>query len=167
MSHEGLIRATMAQSLQWFENSECAVDRVVAIAYSARKNELGAAMLRVEAMDAAALRKVILLLVRKLNHKHRITRGFAERIVLCVMHEVLHTGCINCGGKGEIHREAETTTICPVCSGSGLHRFTDGNRNAMIGGAYNKAVYDYALGMVRDSLRSVVAAANNRLTNDE
>jgi hypothetical protein len=156
----------MAGSLVWDENQEKAVDRVVAIAYAARNNELGAALLRVEALDAAALRKVNLLVVRRLNHKHRITRGFAGRMVLAVMQECLHPGCVYCGGKGETHREAEIITICTICNGSGLHRFTDGDRRAMIGGTYNKAAYEFALGLVRDSLRNVVAAANYRLTDE-
>ncbi len=164
MGHETLIRCTIASSLAWDENVEKQIDRVTAIAFASRRNELGAAMLRVEALDAQAMRKVVLLVVRRLNHKHHITRGFAERMVMAVLQEILQPGCTTCCGKGEIHREAETVTVCQNCGGTGLHRFADRDRLAMVGGTFNREAYDYALCLIRDSLKNILNSANNRLT---
>lgn len=165
MGHEGLIRATTASSLAWAENSEQAVDRVTAIAIASKHNELGSLMLRVEAMDAHSLRRVILLITRKLNHKYRITRGHAEKIAQSALHECLQPHCSACGGRGELHSDGKTVMTCTHCGGSGLRRYTDTDRHAMVGAAINRQAYDSAMGYVRDSLRAVVSGANSRLTS--
>lgn len=164
MGHETLIKCTVAGSLEWDDNNERAVDRVTAIGMSARRNELGAAMLHAEALDEAAMRKVILLVVRKLNHKHRIARGFANRIALAVLHETMCPGCIYCGGKGEI-QQGDMVTGCSVCNGTGWHRYTDADRSSLVGGAYNKVAYDAALAQVRDALSLIVRTARSHLTD--
>lgn len=167
MGRETLIRSTMASSLEWDANQEQSVDRVTAIAFSTKHNELGSLMLRVEAMDVQSLRKVTLIVTRELNHKHRITRGFAERMANAVLRECLHPHCVGCGGRKELHSEGEVVLTCSICGGTGLHRYTDQDRRNLVGSGYNKAVYAGALGYVMDALRMAVSGANNRLTDIE
>jgi hypothetical protein len=160
---ESLVKSTCASSLVWDENTERAVDRMTAIGMVARNNELGAAMLHAEALDAVALRKVVLLVVRHLHHTHRIARGFGEKIAIAVMREYMQPGCPTCGGQREIRNEGEAVHICAACGGTGVHRYTDSSREGMIGGRYNKAAYESALRQVRDAMAGVVSAANGRL----
>lgn len=165
MGHERLIKASIAHSLAWLENEECCVDRVTAIGFSSRYNEVGDMMLRVDALDADSLRKVILLVVRRLNHRHKIGREFAEKMAFASLHEYMRPNCIYCGGKGETHRKATVVTVCEYCNGSGLHRYSDRDRNALIGGRYNERAYEDALCFVRDAVRSVVVSADRRLSD--
>lgn len=160
---EALVKATCARSLGWDDNEEKAVDRMTAIGLAARKNELGAAMLHAESLDAEALRKVVLLVVRRLNHSHRISRGFGEKIAVAVLREYMNPHCPACGGKRETHIEGEAVIVCLHCEGLGLHRYTDASRAEMIGGRYNKTAYESALRYVRDAMVGMVSAANGRL----
>lgn len=162
MGREALVKSMIAGSLLWNDHEERPIDRITAVAY-ARQNEVGAAMLRVEALDAAALRKVILLIVRRLNHKFHITRGFAERMAFAVLHEYYRPNCIFCGGKGEIHPKANIIQACPNCSGTGLHHYTDRDRVALVGGKYNQDAYENAMAYIRDSLAILVRDTNRRL----
>lgn len=164
MGRETLIRATMASSLAWDDNHQKPVDIVTAIALSSKHNELGSLMLRVEALDAQSMRGVILLIIRRLNHKHHITRGCAERMAQSVLTECLQPHCPDCGGCGELHHDGEAVLTCTHCSGSGFRRYTDQDRLTMIGSPYNSKAYTGALGWVRDALREIVNGANNRLT---
>jgi len=163
MPHERLIKSTIAHTLAWQEFEEKAVDRVTAIGFSSQYNEVGDAMLRVDALDADALRKVILLVVRRLNHRHRIERNFAKKLAFASLHEYMRPNCIYCGGKGETHRKGTVVTICQYCNGSGLHRYSDRDRGALIGGNYNQRAYEDALCFVRDAVRSIVVASDRRL----
>jgi len=163
MGHERLIKAGIAHSLAWNDNEECCVDRVTAIGFSSKCNEVGDAMLRVDALDADALRKVILLVVRRLNHRHRIERNFAKKLAFASLHEYMRPNCIYCGGKGETHRKGTLVTVCAYCNGSGLHRYADRDRVALIGGNYNQRAYEDALAYVRDVVRSIVVDSDRRL----
>ena len=163
MGREALIKATDARNLEWDEY-EKPVDRVVAIAHAAKGNEVGALMLRVEALDEASLRKAVLLVSRALAHSHRVNRSHGERIAFAVIREHLHPGCLQCGGKGELHREAEMVVSCHICGGTGLRRYTDTDRAALVGAKYNAKAYAAALEMVRDALSRVVRVANSQLT---
>jgi len=164
MGKEGLICCTIASSLAWNENQEQAVDRVMAISLSSKHNELGSLMLRTEAMDEQSTRKVILMIVRKLNHKYRITRGHAERMAVSLLQECLHPHCQSCGGRGELFNDGKSVLTCTHCVGSGLRRYTDTDRHNMVGGSFNRPAYEGALGFVRDSVRMVVSGARDRLT---
>ena len=161
MGKETMIKSTVASSLEWDENAERAVDRVTAIALSARRNELGSVMLRVEALDDASLRKAVLLVARRLNHQFRITRGFAERMAVAAVQEYMQPGCITCGGTGSVTQGV--VMVCIRCDGSGFRRYSDADRRTMIGGSFNKKAYEDALQFVRDSVRSVVTGAGARL----
>jgi hypothetical protein len=166
MGQERLIKATIAHSLEWVETEEGSVDRVTAIGFSARNNEVGDAMLRVDALDAVALRKVIFLIVRRLNHRHRMDRGYAQRLAIAVLHEFMRPNCIYCGGKGETHQKGAVVTICSHCNGSGLHRYSDSDRMALVRGAgsqFNHRAYEDALTYVRDAVRGIVVASDRRL----
>lgn len=166
MGREALAKATMASTLAWDDNNEMPIDKMTAIAFSARNNEVGALLLRVDALDDVAMRKVILLIVRKLNHEYRIARGFGNRIAVSVLHELLRAGCVSCGGKGEIHRDAGSVLPCHQCGGTGLQRYTDMDRASLVGGVYNKKAYSAALQFARDALTRIVTGANKRLTEE-
>jgi hypothetical protein len=163
MGKETLVKATCTSSLAWDDNQERAVDRMTAIGVAARRNELGAALLRVESLDESALRKVILLVTRRLNHRHRIARGFAEKMAGAILQEFLNPHCPACGGKREIHLDGHPVIACHACSGSGTRRYTDTARCSMVGGGYNKAAYEHGLGYVREAMAGMVSAANQLL----
>lgn len=163
MGHETLIGCTQAKTLAWDENYEKPVDRIVAIAHATRRNPMGGLMLRIEALDASSLRKVILLITRSLARTHNINRSHGERIAVAVLMEIMQPGCPYCGGKGEIHPEAEAVTSCSSCGGTGLHRYSNTDRAGMAGGKFNAKAYEAALNQARDALVKVVRAANNLL----
>lgn len=163
MGHESLIRSLTAHSLEWHDNMERTIDRVTAIGFAARHNEIGEAMLRVDALDADALHKVILLIIRRLNHRHRIERGFAKKIAFATLHEFMRPNCIHCGGKGNVYRKGAAVTVCLHCQGSGLHRYSDKDRASLIGGNFNQRAYEDAISYVRDALKTVVVDCNKRL----
>lgn len=165
MGHEMLIKSTVASSLAWNDNHEQAVDRVVAVAIASKHNELGALMLRVEAFDAQSMRKVIALVVRQINRRYRITRGFSERIAQSALQECLHPHCTVCVGRGELHHNGEVVMVCIHCGGSGLKRYSDKDRREMVGSTFDKFAYEGALGYMRDALRMIVVSSNQRLTD--
>lgn len=163
MSRERLIRSLPPHSLAWHETYESSIDRIAAIGLASRYNEMGEAMLRVDALDAKALNKVILLVVRRLNHQHRITLGFAKKIAFATLHEYMRPNCIYCGGKKEQHRKGRVTTVCSYCGGTGLHRYSDKDRKSLVGGGFNTKVYEDALAYVRDAVNAIVISSEKRL----
>lgn len=166
MPQESLIKCVMAHSLEWCETEERAIDRVTALGWCGRNNrrgEMGGALIRVDALDATALRKVIFLIVRRLHHKFHIQRGVAERMAIASLHELLRANCIHCGGRGKIDQHGAPTVTCEHCNGSGLHCYTDGDRMALIGSRYNHAAYDDILQYLRDSTREIVIVSDKRL----
>lgn len=166
MGKETLIRSTYASSLAWDENQESQVDRVAAIGMAGRGNELGSAMLRVEALDPVAMRQVVLIVIRRLVHVHRITRGAGERIALAAVREIMLPWCPQCGGRGELHNEGEAVISCQQCSGIGLHRFSNRER-AELAGAHNPKIYEAALCHVRDAVGQIVRRAGWALEGGE
>ena len=163
MGHEGLIKATISGSLAWDETQETSIDRITAIGFAARNNEIGEAMLRVDALDAYALHKVILLIIRRLNHKHGIARGFGQKIAIATLHEYMRPNCIHCGGKGNVYRKSSVVTVCSHCDGTGLHRYSDSDRTSLIGGNFNQRAYEDAIAYVRDAVRAIVVDSGRRL----
>lgn len=163
MGFERLIKSVEAHSLGWKTTEECAVDRITAIGLAAGGNETGEAMLRVNALDASALRKVIFLVARRLNHRLNITRGYGEKLAIAALHEYLRPHCYYCGGKGQHYQKGAAVRACPYCQGSGLHRFSDTDRAMLIGASYNQRAYEEALAYLRDSIRTIVINADRRL----
>lgn len=162
MGRETLIKATVAGSLEW-DIHEQAVDRITALALS--RNAIGSAMIHADGLDAQSLRKVVFLVVRKLNHRYRLNRGFGEKIVLAALKELMQPHCPTCNGKGEIHNEGEAVVGCQSCSGTGLHRYSDSVRAELIGGSLHGKAYSFAIASIRDAVSVTVLIANNRLTN--
>lgn len=163
MGRERLIKSVGAHSLRWKSTEEGAVDRVTAIGFAARKNELGEAMLRVNGLEAPALRKAVLLVARELNHKLRITHGFAKKIAIAALHEYLRPNCVYCGGKGHHYQRGQAVRVCLYCQGSGLHVYSDSDRALLIGGNYHARAYEDALSCVRDSIHTLVINSDRRL----
>lgn len=163
MGHERLIKTFTASSLEWACNGEACIDRVAAIGFASRYNDVGEAMLRVDALDPEALRKVILLVIRRLNRQFNIERSFAERMAFATLHEYMRPNCIYCGGKGDVFQQGAVVQVCSYCDGSGLHRYSDRDRKALIGGGYNTRAYENAIAYVRDAVRAIVVSTNGRL----
>lgn len=167
MGHQRLIQSFPPHSLEW-DFEERTIDRITAVGFASREEEAGEAMLRVDALDHVALKKVILLIIRKLNHKFKITRGFAQKIAYAAMHEYLRSNCIYCGGKGESFQKGRVVTECKECGGTGQHRYSNKDRAALIGtgSRYNEKAYEEALTFVRDAVANIRRKAALRLVDD-
>ena len=166
MKQERFIKCVMTHSMHWSNTEERPVDRVAAIGMVTRHNEeimIGEKMLRVDALDADSLRSVILKTSRRLNHRHRINWAFAKKMTFAVLHELLRQNCIHCGGQGNIHQKGSVTVTCSHCAGSGLHFYTNGDREALIGNKYNQKAYEDALNYLRDSVYEIVRRSEKRL----
>ena len=163
MGTERLIKSVGAHSLTWESTEEGAVDRITAIGFAARRNELGETMLRVNGLEATSMRKAILLVTRHLNLHFNITRGFAQKMAKAALHEYLRPGCMYCGGKGHHYQRGQAVRACPYCGGTGLHRYSDSERAVLIGGNYHHKAYEEALASLRDSIRSLVINSDRRL----
>ena len=164
MGQERLIKSVIAHSLHWRATEECAIDRVTALGWTARYNEMGETMLRVSALEAAALHRAILLLQRQMFYKFRIGREFGRKMAAAALYELLRPGCLYCGGKGQHYQRGEAVRACPYCDGSGLHRYSDVERTVLIGGKYNGRAYEDALDCMRDALQRIVTSTDRRLS---
>lgn len=81
MSTQALIRAVVAESLQFDANVEAisALDRIIALGWATRGNALGAAMVHAHAQDPEALYRAVLLVARNLVKRYRLNRSAAEK----------------------------------------------------------------------------------------
>jgi len=165
MGRERLIKSVGAHSLTWKPTEEGAVDRVTAIGFAAHRNEMGETMLRVNALDGSALKKAIFLVTRQLVHRTHLGRDFARKLAIAALHELLRPQCIYCNGRGQQFQKSSVVRVCHYCQGTGLHRYSDTERELLIGGAgkYNECAYEKALSFARDSLRTIVINADRRL----
>ena len=163
MGRERLIKSVGAHSLTWKSTEEGAVDRVTAIGFAAHRNEMGETMLRVNALDGSALNKAIFLITRYLVQRRHWTREFARKSAIAILHEVLRTQCIYCGGRGNHFQKGSPVHVCLYCQGTGLHRYSDADRVILSGSNYNEKKYEEALSFARDSLRTIVINADRRL----
>ena len=156
MGREEIIKSTMAKSLEWDENIPRQVDTIVALGMATRGNALGSAMLHGEGGDVASMRHVVELVANKLIKKHRISRQTAENIALTALKELSSPFCRCCGGITEVFAPNAVIVTCHVCNGSGLHRHTDSERIAMMGGSkMHSAAYDAALTIMRDAVSEI------------
>ena len=119
MSTQALIRAVVAESLQFDANAEAisAIDRIIALGWATRGNELGAAMVHAQAHDTEALRRAVLLIARNLIRRFRLSRSAAEKVSIAAIFEYLNPACDHCGGIGEIFGAAQVVAVCPACGG--------------------------------------------------
>ena len=163
MGRERLIKSVGAHSLTWKSTEEGAVDRVTAIGFAAHRNEMGETMLRVNALDADAMNKAILLITRKIVHRLHLGRDYARKIAIAALHEILRPQCPYCGGRGAHYQKGHAVRVCLYCQGHALHRYTDTDRAMLIGGNYSERAYEDALSFARDSLRTIVINADRRL----
>lgn len=164
MSRETIIKSTIAGSLAWKETQEMPVDRVTALAIGTLGNDLGAVIAHAEAMDVQSMRKVVLLVARRLNHSLRLERGFAERIAIAALREFIDSKCPVCGGRGALQHENQVVVAsCTACDATGLHRYSDGERRAMLGSKLPRKGYDEAYRIIADSMASAVRGANTML----
>jgi len=164
MGLERLTKSVIARSLGWRATEECAVDRVTAIGLAAHKNEAGDTLLRVNALDGAAMHKIILLCSRRLK-KSGIRFEYARRMAIAALHEYLRQKCRHCGGRGSHYQKGAAVRVCPHCGGNGLHYYSDMERAALIGDKYNHRAYEDALAFLRDSVRTLVINADKRLND--
>jgi hypothetical protein len=165
MGKQALISSVRATSLKFDINVEAEreIDRVAAIGLTARANPLGALLIHAEAQDAGSCRHAALLVARLIIKRHRIARGAAEKIALAALFENMNQACAACGGRG-FHMVESSVTVCTVCNGSKLHRYSDAERSSLCGlNKYPRAAYELALGSIRDALARTVANAGARL----
>ena len=160
MGLEALTKSTQASSLEW-DQGERHIDRIVAMAMGTSKNEIGSNVIRAMASDNSATKKVILLVYRELQKKHKITRTHGYNIISAALIEFLRPTCKVCGGIP--YENANLVIICPSCSGTGLHRYSDADRMAMVGSRYNTQAYEIALSIITEKLSRAIYHTNQLL----
>jgi len=79
------------------------------------------------------------------------------------LHEYLRPQCLHCGGKGNHYQKGAAVRVCHFCQGSGLHHYSDSDRESLIGGKYNQRAYEEALAFLRDSIQTIVINTDRRL----
>lgn len=163
MGRETLIRAALATSLAWPESDEKSqVERITALSLGTVSNDLGAAIVHSEGSDVQSVRKVVLLVARKLNHKHSIVLNYGEKIATAAFREYLDCKCRCCGGRGNLYHEAQVVAACAACDATGVHRYSDVERENLLGGKVPKK-YNIALDYIRDAMAGAVRGANKKL----
>lgn len=111
---------------------ESPIDRVGALG---KASDLGRALFHWGyAGDEGAARSALKHLLRKAQkrtkvYKHHRDFGILERVCVMLLHEWRYPHCKACGGAGET-MVADVRVICSKCNGTGLHRFSDGERMA-------------------------------------
>ena len=160
MPLEALTKSTQASSLAWGQD-ERNVDRIVALAMATTKNDIGSNIIRAMAFDHSATKKVILLIYKELQKKHKVTRTHGYNIIAAALIEFLRPTCKFCGGIP--YENASLVVVCPTCIGTGLHRYSDADREEMVGSRYNTRAYEIALSLIWDNLSRAVYHSNQLL----
>ena len=132
---EPLSRALYSAHLEWLPH-ECPIERVAAMRHGSR---LGSALFRFKfGMDKGSAGRAYVLAVRKASKRLRIAPHHPDyptlrRAVKQALIEFYAPQCRSCSGIGVIHADRHAAKggvdhICPTCSGSGQHRYTDWER---------------------------------------
>jgi len=114
---EALVTATVARSLKWNANEECAVDKLAAMAWA--KEPLGSAIVHAIANDALSRRTACDIVARKIRRacdKANLTAALVASVVLA---DVIDTQCKPCGGRGIVNNDKVVST-CTHCQGTRL-----------------------------------------------
>lgn len=166
---EKIVSAAQSKDLEWEADFEKAIDRLTAFGMS---DPLGAALWRVKYLnDAAAYKRALYLLVKKARDRMK-SKDLAYVIAMAtgVMREWIADSCPTCHGVGSIPAARGLSEKCPKCTGSGIKRYSDFERErycALPHGSWNPGharVFDEIMicltgataatgGKVRDLLR--------------
>lgn len=126
--------STALASLEWNPDWERAVDRVAA---SGRVEPLGLAIWKarymIEASGYRRAREGLTAIYR--SRYRRDPLDFALKLVDHSLHEYIFQFCRNCRGVREVMLE-QRRVFCPTCAGSGLKRYSDGDRARALGISY-------------------------------
>ena len=123
---------------------ECNVDFLGAIAFAPA---LGSASLRAGlSLDAGKLREAIERLAEYLLPRTG-TPDVCGPIARLAIYERLCSHCRECGGNGMGTGETGVVIDCPVCTGSGVHRFSTMERRRIAGLDTWHARHDRLLGI--------------------
>ena len=115
---------------------ECDVDVVGALAFASMA---GSRLLRgAYGLDAGALRSLVLTLTRRAARRRGMVGPVAKRIAIQALREYVLPRCRVCLGARE-QIAGSLRVVCPLCEGSGLHRYSDRERAEALG----ESVQDY------------------------
>lgn len=105
---------------------------VTRIAAFSRAPRLGTLLWRLKyANDAAAHKPAMLIIASKLPR--HMTQTFRQKVATAALREWLHDSCRVCNGAREL--VTETLRIaCTGCGGHGKHRYSDREREGLLGG---------------------------------
>ncbi len=127
--------AVCADDLAWSELGVRPVDCVAALSAA---SGLGSDILRAKDYDAFALKRAVLQLTAKAmveGRKRRLplSRAQAQAFAVLALQEILHPQCRQCNGAAVIVAERAVRHICPKCGGTGIHRYSDAERERLAG----------------------------------
>lgn len=129
-----LASAIQASDLGW---SDLRTRPVEYVASMAAATGLGSDLFRLRSHDRAAASRAVLLLARKAwraGHAKKlpISDAQARALSIAAIIELSFPHCQTCRGAGESIVE-KLKVICPTCSGTRLHRYSDQDRAKMCG----------------------------------
>jgi len=126
---------TLRSSLTWDDSDhERAIDKLTAFSYADRLSTL---LWRLKyGNDASAYKPVIFLLAKTLKP---LNRNISIKIAEQAIHEWLFPLCPTCQGTKE-RMAGELRVVCRACSGVGVNRFSDRERELKIGGHFPKQI---------------------------
>lgn len=149
-------------SLEWDDSEhERAIDKVTAFSYSDR---LGTMLWRFRDSNDRTVHKTIILLLAKQLEKQlpsQFNRGKVIKIAGQALKEWSLTNCRTCYGSGEI-MAGELKVVCRVCGGSGVKRYSDRERERVMGGHHPKHM-KYLLDVITWHYSIVSAQMRRRL----
>ena len=131
---ERLAKSVVTDTLEHSETQTMPVELVASMSGASR---LGSDLFRAADADAAAFRRALLLLTKYVIDTLRIGRGMAQRLANMAIQETLHWQCRRCNGAGQVV-VGDLKVICPICSGTTVHRWTDKERARVFGVAAEK-----------------------------
>lgn len=146
--HEAMTRAVATSDMELDPGHVKDADRVAAMGLGA-KGELGSLVFRFARAEQPQWgRRIVLILARRVAHRHRIGRELAEKVATCALLEFAKPHCRACGGAGETLVD-EVKVTCSRCGGSRVERYGNAERREAIG-AYGKRIDDALADCHRD-----------------
>lgn len=120
-----------------------------------------------DAHDASAYSLIEALLDEHLGPRHPHVNSLA--IAQLALHEWTFPNCQTCEGKGEIRDLSGVCRQCFVCDGSGVRRYSDGERARFTGGArWNRAsgtALNDAMAIITGQYRQCKSAVGSQLSD--
>lgn len=131
---EALSLAVHAGNLSWSDNYCRPIDYVAAMSAS---SFLGSDIFRAKSRDYVAARRAIMLLARKVVRASKVKKlpvseAMARAMSMAVIIELCLPHCRVCGGA-RVTICGDLKVECPVCIGHGVHRYSNSEREMLIG----------------------------------